>query len=489
MAEIIASVIVKSVGQATRDAERAAMAGADWVELRLDEWPIEDPLDSMIEAIRLPVLLSCRVPEDGGTFQGTLDERRRMFERGLDAGVQGIDLEVWEKWAPARDVLVIRSHHDFRGVTGDLHALRDRLLDAGDVAKIACMAHDLADAAPLFELLASSDPEREPTVAFAMGDRVVASRVLCCALGSPYIYASVPGAEPTAPGQLSTELAAGLYRVRELGTNSQISGVLGDPVSHSLGPWLHNRAMRIAGRQSVYLPLETSRPRELLSALPARRLLGLSVTAPHKETVASFCHRLTSEAEAVGAVNTLTWDAHGVLVGHNTDVAGVQRAFELAGFEPGGGTGVVLGGGGAARAGAIALRELGLDVVIMARSLERIRDFASAQGFVVAAMSADVIERHAPRAVVHATPVGSSGGPEGRVLPSWTPAAGTFVLDMVYRPHETELLRATAEAGAVPIAGIEMFLAQAAEQVSTFIGRRPHLSELRGYLAGMDVLD
>ncbi|MCA8941927.1 MAG: type I 3-dehydroquinate dehydratase [Planctomycetes bacterium] len=489
MAEVIASLLVDDPHRAQRDAARAAMTGADWIELRLDRWPIDAPLDELVRAIQLPVLLSCRVPEDGGAYRGTLEDRRRMFERGLDAGVRGIDLELEEKWMPTRDVLVVRSHHDFKGIPDDLHDLRDRLLDAGDVAKIACVAHDLADAVPLFELLASSDPEREPTVAFAMGERASASRILCCALGSPFTYASVPGTPETAPGQISSDLLAGLYHARDLSSSTELAGVLGDPARHSLGPWLHNRALRAAGRDAVYLPLETSRPRELLAALPTRRLLGLSVTAPHKESLLGFCHRRTSAAEAVGAVNTLTQDAHGVWVGHNTDVHGVRAAFERAGLAvEAGDTGCVLGGGGAARAAAIALRDLGLEVTILARSLDPIREFANRHGFVVGALRTERLVERPPKAVVHATPVGSAAGPSGRLLPDWTPPPGTFVLDMVYRPHETVLLRDVAAAGAVPIPGIEMFLAQAADQVGAFVGVRPDEAELRNYLAGMGIV-
>ena len=491
MAEIIVSILVDDVETTRRAAARAAMAGADWIELRLDRWPAEDGFEALIAAVALPVLISCRTPDDGGEYRGTLDQRRLLFERALDAGARAIDLEIWEPWAPRGGQMVVRSHHDFRGMTPNLRSIRDRLLDAGDIAKVVCMAYDLADTAPLLDLMGSSDPLREPTVAFAMGERVAASRILSCVLGAPYIYASAAEGAATAPGQLPIEVVAGLYRAQQLGTQTRVGGVIGDPASNSLGPWIHNRALRSAGIDGVYLPLETSRPREVLDALPGRRFFGVSVTAPHKELVSRLCHRLTPEAAGVGAVNTVTMDAHGVLVGHNTDIAGVRGAFARAGLiEVGPGErAVVLGGGGAARAGAVALAEMGFEVMIMARSLDRIRDFASAHGFVLAAMRADLLADTAPRAVVHATPVGSASGPKGRILPDWTPAAGCYVLDMVYRPHWTVLLKAVDRAGAIPVPGAEMFLCQAAEQVASFFGQRPEPEVLRDYLAGAGLGD
>lgn len=489
MAEIIASLLIESPHQVRPLAARAVMAGADLVELRLDHWPVDEPLGRAIAAVDVPVILSCRVPGDGGHYTGTLEDRRRMFQTGLDAGAHGVDLEDWETWAPRSCPLVIRSLHDLGRVPDNLTELRDRLLDSGDVAKIACVAHDLTDAAPLFELLASSDPEREPTVAFAMGDRVAYSRVLACLLGSPYVYASVSSGMETAPGQLPVDLLAGLYRVRGLSTKSWVSGLVGDPARHSLGPWLHNRALRAAGLDAVYLPFETSEPRDLLAMLPLRRTLGLSVTAPHKETFVSLCHRLTPAAEAVGAVNTVTFDASGVLVGHNTDVAGVRVALERAGLTEviEGDVGVVVGGGGAARAAAIALRDMGMSVMVMARTLGRIRDWAKGHGFVVAALKDAVLEDSKPRVVVHATPVGGIGAPPDaprRLLPAWTPDRGCYVLDMNYRPRRTPLLEDVEAAGGIPVSGIEMFLAQAAEQVECFAGEEPDVADLRDYLAG-----
>ena len=89
--------------------------------------------------------------------------------------------------------------------------------------------------------------------------------------------------------------------------------------------------------------------------------------------------------------------------------------------------------------------------------------------------------------MVHSTPVGSAGRdqPQQRVLPEWTPAPGTFVLDMVYKPVRTALLRDVETAEGVPVSGLEMFLTQAAAQIELFTGERPEEDELRRYLAGV----
>ena len=495
MAEVVVSIFARDPDLALRDARRAAMAGADWVELRLDSWPTGHKIGPLIEALRVPVLATCRMPRDGGAFSGTTKARIALLEHALEAGAQGVDIEDWETWTPRGDAvrLLIRSHHDLRGIPRDVRALRDGLLDRGaDVAKIVGRADDLADAAPLIELLASSDPERESTVAFATGAGATVTRILGAALGAPLCYASLSEAEETASGQIRISEAVGLYRVRSLGPEAGLLGLLGDPIRHSLSPMLHNRAFRARGVDAVYLPLGSSRPRDVLAMLPRRRMRGLSVTAPFKTTAVALCHRLDADAEATGAVNTLGFEAHDLIVGHNTDVAGVREALLRAGFPRASAAagqarrGVVLGGGGVARAAAVALEQLGLQVTLCARSLESVREFARRRGYQVAAPRAEVLTELAPVAVVHATPVGSieHDSADERPVPEWTPTPGSFVLDMIYRPRRTRLLEAAAAAGAIAVGGLEPFLTQAAEQLRVFFGERGDEDELRRFVAG-----
>lgn len=493
MAQIIASIFAEQRDATLRLASRAAMAGADWIELRLDRWPVELDLASVISAIRLPVLVAIRTPEDGGSFRGTMSERRELFGRALAAGAQGIDLEHWETWTPSvgrnRLRLMVRSFHSLTGVPKDLHTIHDRLFDAqGTVAKIAVTAHDLADAAPVLDLLAATDQRLRPTVAFAMGRTAWPSRVLACMLGAPFVYASVEAGQETAPGQLPVEVLAGLYRARSLSGSTIVHGLLGNPALQSLGPWLHNRAFRRLGLDAVYLPLETSRPEAVVAMLPRARLRGLSVTSPHKPAMAAQCHRLSAEASATGVVNTLTYEAHGLVVGHNTDVQGVLGALRRAGLGQigkGERNAAVLGTGGAARAGAFALQRLGYDVTMLGRSLEPARAFAAHHGMKLGSLQARLLDELNPAVVVHATPVGGIGrDPDERLVPEWTPTAGTFVLDMVYQPRMTRLLRDAAAAGAIVVPGAEMFLTQAAVQIDLFTGSVLPEAELRSFLAG-----
>jgi len=490
MAQLVASVFARSAAQVRRDARRAAMLGADWVELRLDAWPAAHDLVPVISGVGLPVLVACRTHEDGGEYRGTLTARRELLSQALRAGAQGIDLEHWETWSPPVGQtglkLRVRSFHSFTGVPKELGRIRDELAVPGCVAKLVVTAHDLADAAPVVQLLKSTDQQAVPTTAFAMGRTAWPTRVMAAALGAPLVYGALDPSDPTAPDQPSVASLAGLYRVKELGPETRWFGLLGNPALHSLGPWLHNRAYRRLGIDAMYLPLETSRPESVLSMLPADRLGGLSVTAPFKDRMRDACVHISDEAAAVGAVNTMIPASGGGLVGENTDILGVRDALASAGAGSGDGrSAVVLGAGGAARAAAIALREMGFEVTMLARSIEQARAFAEVHQVSLGSLSDAVLEGLQPAVVVHATPVGSVGrDEEERLVPGYAPSSEVIVHDMVYQPEWTALLKDCAAAGARAVPGVEMFLSQARGQLSLFVGQDLPSMTLRSFLAG-----
>lgn len=491
MAQIIASVFATSREQVAHSARNAAMAGADWLELRLDRWPAGHDLGAAIGSSRLPVLVACRTPEDGGHFRGTLGERRELLSAALDGGAEGIDLDAADPWSPpagrTRLRLRIRSFHSFTGVPRELPAIHARLhATAGSVAKLVVTAHDLADAAPVLELLTHCDQRRQPTVAFAMGRTAWPVRVIAAMLGAPFVYGCLEPGQETAPGQVPVAWLRQLYRVHDLGPDTQLFGVLGNPALSSLGPWLHNRVFRRLGFDGVYLPFETSRPEATLAMLLPCRLRGLSVTAPYKAVIAAACHQLAQDAAATSVVNTVVVEPHGHLAGHNTDVEGVTTALAGAGVGNGAGrVGVVLGTGGAARAGALALQRLGFAVTMLGRSLDAVRDFARSAAVQLGSLSTALLQELQPAVLLQATPVGSLGrDPEERLLPDHQVPEGCVVLDMVYQPPWTRFLRDAQAAGGVAVPGAAMFLGQARAQVRHFTGHTVDAPLLRSCLAG-----
>lgn len=158
--------------------------------------------------------------------------------------------------------------------------------------------------------------------------------------------------------------------------HTRVALVIGDPVAHSMSPAIHNAAFAAAGIDAVYAAMQVA-PSALpvvIEGLRSMGVLGVSVTIPHKEAVLKLCDRLEEPARSIGAVNCLSFEADGAMVGHNTDAGGfVDALAEVLGVDPSGKRVVLLGAGGAARAIASGLQLGGAaGVTAIARSPEKV---------------------------------------------------------------------------------------------------------------------
>jgi shikimate dehydrogenase len=259
--------------------------------------------------------------------------------------------------------------------------------------------------------------------------------------------------------------------------STRLAAVIGSPVRHSRSPVLVNAAFASAGLDWAFVALEVALG-DAAAAVDAMRVLGLgglSVTMPHKHDVIAGLDRLSPDAAALDAVNCIAWDGD-ELVGHNTDGGGLIDALATdQGIRPDGLHCAVLGAGGAARSVVRSLATAGAaQVTVVNRTAERAESAAALAGAVGrVGGTADV--RHADL-VVNATSVGMGTGPGDRG-PSPVEAdvlrAGQTVVDLVYLPVQTPLLRLAAEAGARPVDGIGMLVHQAARAVAHWTGVSP----------------
>jgi len=156
-------------------------------------------------------------------------------------------------------------------------------------------------------------------------------------------------------------------------------GVCGWPVAHSRSPQMHNAALAAAGLEDwryLRLPLPPGLFEETVRALPAAGFRGVNVTIPHKQAALALADRASDAARAIGAANTLTFEA-GAIHADNTDAPGLLAALP---FAPAGRSALVLGAGGAGRAAAWALREAGAEVAVWNRTPERATALAAELG-------------------------------------------------------------------------------------------------------------
>ena len=256
---------------------------------------------------------------------------------------------------------------------------------------------------------------------------------------------------------------------------SRVVGTIGYPVSHSMSPLLHQAAFDALDLDwvSVAFPVAPGLAPQALGSMRALGIAGLSVTMPHKADVASAADELSPLAARLGAVNCVVY-RDGVLFGDSTDGAGFLAALERgAGVVPAGRRCAVIGAGGAARAVIAALGDAGAaEVVVVNRTAaraEQAAELASGAGKVGGPSSIAGAE-----IVVHATPAGMTGvgGDPGEPDVARHLHPGQVVMDLVYVPSETALLRAAAERGAVTVGGIGMLVHQAALAIELWTGER-----------------
>ena len=260
----------------------------------------------------------------------------------------------------------------------------------------------------------------------------------------------------------------------DINVHTQFCGVIGNPVEHSLSPAIHNAAFQKLGLNFVYLAFRVEAIGEAIKGLRALgNFRGASVTIPHKVAAVPFLESVEPTARHIGAINTIVAEG-GTLTGHNTDAIGALRALREGGAELKGRQVVMLGSGGAARAIAFALgTETGIErlTLLGIDSQERTalaRDLQSKTGMTVQESLLDegALRKILPdsHVLIHCTPMGMSPKTNETAVPAALLHTGLTVMDIVYNPRDTQLLKDAKARGCRTIPGLEMFLHQAAAQ-------------------------
>ena len=263
---------------------------------------------------------------------------------------------------------------------------------------------------------------------------------------------------------------------------TKIYGIIGNPVTHSLSPAMHNAAFAVLDENRVYLPFTVERVSEALTGLKGLNIGGASVTIPHKEAVIAELDEIDPIAEKIGAVNTIVVTTRGEekkLFGTNTDWIGSNRALEQK-IELEGSRAVILGAGGAARAIGFGLLEAGAEIEICSRTESRGRKLAAVLG--CSWKSLGMTESCSGDILVNATSVGMA--PKDQVSPFDKKYLAPFkvVMDIVYAPLQTKLLQDAEEAGCLCVNGLEMLLYQGVAQFELWTGLTPPIDVMRDVL-------
>jgi 3-dehydroquinate dehydratase / shikimate dehydrogenase len=481
MANPLVCVTVTAPTMAELRRRRDAVVDADLVELRLDS--VADPsAPGALAGRRRPVIVTCRPSWEGGGFKGSEEERRTLLGDALALGAEYVDVE----WRAGFDDLLARtggrrivlSTHDFRSVPTDVaEQARAMRATGAEVVKIAAQANRLSDCLGLLEL-GSRMGRDGGMVVIAMGDRGIASRVLSRRFGSAWTYAgTLDGIGQPTPAMMLDQ-----FHFRSISESTEIYGLVGSPIGHSVSPDMHNAALRAARVDAVYLPLPAADVDDFMTFGKGIGLKGASVTIPFKVALFDAVDEVYSVARRIGAINTIRV-IDGRWIGGNTDASGFLQPLQQRGVALQGIRAAILGAGGAARAVAVALAPDGADVTIYARNRARAEPAATVVGtrlgdWPPAQGSWDLL--------VNCTPVGMQPHPGETPLtadqltgPPTARGAGRIVYDLVYNPLATRLLREAAAAGCTTIGGLEMLVAQAQEQFQWWTGTRPPAGVMR----------
>jgi 3-dehydroquinate dehydratase / shikimate dehydrogenase len=506
MTYLAVPISAKDEVQAKAQIGKALAGGAEMLELRTDY--IEGltaarvrPLLAWVrQAGNVPVIVTCRDRREGGAIDYPESLRIDVLLEALAAGADFIDLEFANYTKPEvgrkiDDALarspasrLILSAHDFTRPFDDARRLHRDIVAAcaWAIPKLVYTANHINDCFAAFDLLHETD---RPSIVLCMGQAGLISRVLARKLGGLVTFASLDESAATAPGQLTLAQFKGLYRHDSIDAQTELFGVIADPVGHSLSPAIHNACFGEMKMNRLYLPLLAQGGRQGLFAFldnvlarPWLDFRGFSVTIPHKADMLDYVRAKRGSieplADKIGTANTLIIDAQSRLAAHNTDYAGALDAI-TAGMDVdrSGLRGLpvaVVGAGGVARALVAGLTDAGTKVTVYNRTVERARELAAEFGCRHAgldALSHPVETQDIASLLVNCTSLGMYPNVNATPVRQEFLRPGMAVFDTVYNPAETLLLKQARQIGAKTIDGIAMFVNQAAAQFRLFTGQ------------------
>jgi 3-dehydroquinate dehydratase/shikimate dehydrogenase len=485
---------------------------ADIIELRLDfleETELESArhiIHAALDARTRPFIITMRPKEQGGRRLLPTDERfafhvnKSWSHEGDNPRADFHDIELdlalhltegkRETLADSGDQTlidwerVICSHHDFAGTPHDLEKIYESMASVpARILKLVVRANDITDCIPVLRLLERARREGREMIALAMGEAGTWTRILAPSRGAFLTYGALDDAQATAPGQLRAADLLNLYRINSINEQTQITGLVGSPIAHSLSPHMHNAAFDHCAINGVYIPFEVRDVETFVRRMAHPRtrelewnLRGLSVTAPHKRAIMAHLDWIEESAREIGAVNTVVVEGD-TLRGYNTDASAalmpVEGMLEMSGARV-----AVIGAGGAARALLWSLRQRGARTIIFARDVHRAR--TTAVDFDARIIPLDGARFEGFDLVVNATPLGTRGHLEGKTPATTQQLRGArIVYDLVYNPRETRLLREARAAGCETAGGLLMLVGQAAEQFKLWTGREAPFDVMR----------
>ena len=482
--KLVIPVVAQNIDAALEQAE-AAQEYANVIEFRADY--IQDLELSDIEkfknAIKRPVIFTCRPEYEKGHFSGTEKEREKFIEKALDSGYEYVDVEYKSDFyqeiiSKTQNSRIILSYHNFDRTPSynELQKLLDKMRAyPPHLIKIITTANTINDNFNIFQLL--EDNQEKDIISFCMGVYGIISRALSRKFGSYLSFAALNEESKSAQGQINVKEMMRIYNFSGINSKTKVLGVAGEFAENSKSKYLHNPVFQSLNKNYVYLPFKVEPGDDLkqfMSNFRDYEFAGMAVTIPHKEKIMKYMDEVDDTAEAIGAVNTVVRQ-NNKLIGYNTDFVGainaLERKIELANKSC-----LVIGAGGASRAVVYGLINKSVNVTITNRTRVKAERLGAEFG-------CDVIdfEDRDTRAgefdiIINTTSVGMYPDTDSSILENFSP--DTLVMDIVYNPLRTKFIQLAEEAGCPVITGEKMLVYQAIKQSELWTGERPGFEQM-----------
>jgi len=461
---------------------------ADLAELRVDCLDPDERLliRSFPELAGIPVILTIRRDVDGGYFSGGEGERVKLFARGLAYAnadsrfnfayidlEDDFDIPSLEEAAHTFGTKIIRSYHDLNGELDDIPAKIASMQRAGDeIIKIAVAVKSTGDVLRVFE--AAKNCTAQEKIFICMGHYGIYSRILAERFGSFLTYSSALSESeiPGASGQLDIQELADFYKFRKITKKTKVFGIIGNPLKATISPWFYNNIFSLENTDAVYVPFPVTSVPDFLKLADEMDIQGISVTVPHKEAVLPALAKYSPAVQSIGACNTMYRCEEGWF-GENTDHTGFSASLlnfigkkNLKKQKI-----TIIGAGGAARAAASEVSNLGGKALILNRTVYKAKNLASRYNFRWGGLDNQGIEIMTKYSdiIIQTSSVGMEGYDDVDPLEAYSFTGKEAVMDMIYTPPVTPFLKRAAAAGCRTINGYDMVVRQACLQYAYFL--------------------
>lgn len=445
----------------------------DLCELRVDllEESEQERAREFPAMVDLPVILTLRRRIDGGRSELTERARRALLLKALEGDFKYIDLEEdikkneVEVKAREKGIKIIRSFHDFEGVPEDIYSRIYRLSERGDIAKAAVTPHSINDIITLFKI--KDELKDVPKIIIGMGDYGVVTRILYKRMGSYLTFGS--NEDAIAPGQVKAKDLKNLYRADKVNDQTAIYGIIGNPVMHSSSPLIHNPGFAKINYNAIYVPFLVDNIRSFFCLAEMLKMRGFSVTIPYKVDVLSYLGNITREVKQIGSCNTVV-RVPGMWKGINTDYYGflapILKDIDNGRIK----SALVIGAGGASQAIVWALKNRGVRVTILNRTLQHAVKLAKLN--LCQYDTLDNAKKYEGQVdlIVQTTSVGLYPDFDANPIEGFEFTGKEIVYDIIYKPRMTKLLKEAEKKGCTLHFGAEMLLEQGKLQFEAFTG-------------------